>query len=515
MIEENFKVNPKSFAIFTSITILSIIILRWLISKPARTGAGLRLPPSPIGLPIIGHLHLLAPIPHQALHKLSLRYGPLIFLRLGSVPCVVASSPETAKEFLKTHELFFADRPQSKAVSYLTYGSADFSYAPFGAYWKFMKKLSMSQLLGGQTLEQLNFIRKEEVVRFLRILQMKAKEKMKVDLSGDLIRMSNNVICRMTMSRRCSENEGEAEEVRKLVEETAEIIGKFNLADYISFCKNFDLQGFDKRLEDVRRRFDHMMEGILEEKKAAVTAGGGGTAVKDILDILLDIHKDENAEMKLSLENIKAYILDIFAAGTDTSALTIEWALSELINNPSVLEKLREEIDTVVGKNRLISEADISSMPYLQAIVKETLRLHPTGPMTVRECTKDCEINGYNIQAKTRLFVNIWAIGRDPDYWKEPLKFMPERFMEEGCNGIDVRGQHFHMLPFGSGRRVCPGASLALLVVHAGLGALVQCFDWEVDGMVDMTEGPGLTLPRAKPLVCTPVLRLNLLPLLA
>lgn len=180
-----------------------------------------------------------------------------------------------------------------------------------------------------------------------------------------------------------------------------------------------------------------------------------------------------------------------------------------------MLEKLREEIDTVVGKNRLISEADISSMPYLQAIVKETLRLHPTGPMTVRECTKDCEINGYNIQAKTRLFVNIWAIGRDPDYWKEPLKFMPERFMEEGCNGIDVRGQHFHMLPFGSGRRVCPGASLALLVVHAGLGALVQCFDWEVDGMVDMTEGPGLTLPRAKPLVCTPVLRLYLLPLLA
>ncbi|KAM0932358.1 putative 3,9-dihydroxypterocarpan 6A-monooxygenase [Dioscorea sansibarensis] len=526
MIEETFKVNPKSFAIFTSIAILSIIILRWwLISKPAGAGARLRLPPSPIALPVIGHLHLLAPIPHQALHKLSLRYGPLISLRLGSVPCVVASSPETAKEFLKTHELFFADRPQSKAVSYLTYGSADFSFAPFGAYWKFMKKLSMFQLLGGQTLEQLSFIRKEEVVRLLQKLQTKAKEKMKVGLSGELIRMSNNVISRMTMSRRCSENEGEAEEVRKLVEETAELTGKFNLADYIGFCKNLDLQGFDKRLEDVRRRFDGMMEGILEEKRvlrrnavaAAAAAAGGGPAVKDILDILLDIHEDENAEMKLSLENIKAYIVDIFTAGTDTSALTIEWALAELINNPGVLEKLREEIDTVVGKNRLISETDMSNMPYLQAVVKETLRLHPTGPMTVRECTKDCKINGYNIQAKTRLFVNIWAIGRDPKYWKEPLKFTPERFMEEGSNGIDVRGQHFHMLPFGSGRRVCPGASLALLVVQAGLGALVQCFDWEVDGggMVDMTEGPGLTLPRAKPLVCTPVMRLNPLPLLA
>ncbi|KAJ0988142.1 hypothetical protein J5N97_006498 [Dioscorea zingiberensis] len=320
------------------------------------------------------------------------------------------------------------------------------------------------------------------------------------------------------MSRRCSETDGEAEEVRKVVEETAELTGKFNLADYISFCKNLDLQGFDKRLEDVRRRFDGMMEGILKEKKTLrKEVAGGGAAVKDILDILLDIYEDDKAEMKISMENIKAFIMDIFAAGTDTSAITIEWALAELINNPWILEKVREEIDKVVGKSRLVTEKDVQSLPYLQAIVKETLRLHPTGPMTVRESTKECKINGYDIPAKTTLFVNTWAIGRDPNYWKEPLKFMPERFMaERGCDAaIDVRGQHFHMLPFGSGRRVCPGASLALHVVQAGLAAIVQCFDWEVagGGPVDMSEGPGLTLPRAKPLVCMPVLRLKRLPL--
>ena len=124
----------KSYAIHSLLWLLSIIILRALF---ARWRTSLRLPPSPLALPILGHLHLLAPIPHQALHKLAIRFGPLISIRLGSVPCVVASSAETAKEFLKTHELSFADRPQSKAVSYLTYGSADFSFAPYNSYWRY------------------------------------------------------------------------------------------------------------------------------------------------------------------------------------------------------------------------------------------------------------------------------------------------------------------------------------------------------------------------------------------
>lgn len=203
-------------------------------------------------------------------------------------------------------------------------------------------------------------------------------------------------------------------------------------------------------------------------------------------------------------------------AGTDTSAVTTEWALSELINHPNIMQKAREEIDIVVGRNRVVEESDIINLPYLQSIVKETLRLHPTGPMIVRESTENCSIGGYDIPSKTRIFVNVWAVGRDPNHWENPLEFIPERFVSKDGSGkseLDVRGQHFHLLPFGSGRRSCPGTSLALQVVQTSLAAMIQCFDWKVDGInVDMEEGPGLTLPRAHPLICTPVPRLNPFP---
>ncbi|KAF3442608.1 hypothetical protein FNV43_RR16524 [Rhamnella rubrinervis] len=504
-----------------------ILFLVWLVSTIlfraifAKTKTKLRLPPSPLALPIIGHLHLLAPLPHQALHKLANRYGPLIHLSLGSNPCVVASSPEVAKEFLKTHEPSFSNRTKGIAVDYLTYGSADFSFAPLGPYWKFMKKLCMSELLGGRTLDQLRPVRRDEIKRFLQLMLKKADASEAVHVGGELTRVTNNVISRMCMSQRCSEDENDADQVRKLVKDTAELTGRFNLSDYIWFCKNMDLQGFGKRLKEVRNNFDAMMERIIKEHEDARKerkGGGDDGEVKDLLHILLDISENESSEIRLTKENIKAFILDLFAAGTDTSAITIEWALAELINNPNIMNKARQEIDSVIGKDRLVEETDIANLPYLQAIVKETLRLHPTGPLIVRESSENTKICGYDIQEKTQLLVNVWAIGRDPNHWENPLEFKPERFVSEELGSrksqLDVRGQHFHLLPFGSGRRGCPGTSLALQIVQTTLGAMIQCFEWKVGGgddhdLVDMEEGPGLTLPRAHPLVCVPVTRLS------
>ncbi|PON58138.1 Cytochrome P450, E-class, group I [Parasponia andersonii] len=507
----------EGYIILFLVWLVSTILVRVIFTK-ARTKV--RLPPSPLALPIIGHLHLLGPLPHQAFHKLAKRYGPLIHLYLGSVPCVVASTPEMAKEFLKTHESSFANRPQMTAVDYLTYGSADFSFAPYGPYWKFMKKVCMTQLLGGRTLDQFLPVRHEEIKRFLNFMLKKADKSEAVEVAGELMRITNNVISRMTMGQRCSESENEADEIRKLVTETAELTGKFNLSDYIWFCKNLDLQGFGKRLKKVRDKFDNMMDRIIREHEEARKEGKReGDVVKDLLDMLLDISEDKSSEFRLTRENIKAFILDIFAAGTDASALTIEWALSELINNPNIMNKAREEIDTVVGKTRLVEESDINNLPYLQAIVKETLRLH-SSPLAVRESTQRCTINGYDIPEKTQLFINIWAIGRDPKYWENPLEFKPERFLSEDGSGsiniqLDVRGQNFHFMPFGSGRRGCPGTSLAMQIIQATLAAMIQCFEWKVDGKdgtVDMEEGPGLTLPRAQHLICVPVARFSPLP---
>uniref|UniRef100_A0A0E0LDI4 Cytochrome P450 n=1 Tax=Oryza punctata TaxID=4537 RepID=A0A0E0LDI4_ORYPU len=509
--------------------------LIFLYALRRRRSSGLRLPPSPFGLPILGHLHLLAPLPHQALHRLAARHGPLLYLRLGSVPCVAACSADAAREVLKTHEAAFLDRPKPAAVHRLTYGGQDFSFSAYGPYWRFMKRACVHELLAGRTLDRLRHVRREEVARLVGTLRRSAADGEHVDVDAALMGLTGDIVSRMVMGRRWTGDDNDTEEMRSVVAETAELTGTFNLQDYIGAFRYWDVQGLGKRIDAVHRKFDAMMERILTARDAkrklhrqAAPAADGEDDDKDLLDMLFDMHEDETAEMRLTRDNIKAFMLttvehliknsidlvyqDIFAAGTDTTTITLEWALSELINNPSVLRKLQAELDTVVGDARLADESDIPNLPYLQAVAKETLRLHPTGPLVVRRSLEHATVAGYDVPAGATVFVNVWAIGRDAAWWPEPMVFRPERFV--GGGGTDVRGQHFHLLPFGSGRRICPGASLALLVVQAALAAMVQCFEWSPVGgaPVDMEEGPGLTLPRKRPLVCTVSPRIHPLP---
>ncbi|KAJ0920780.1 putative 3,9-dihydroxypterocarpan 6A-monooxygenase [Helianthus annuus] len=502
------------FFFFT--TFLVCLMSSILISK-LRKSSHLKshLPPTPFRLPIIGHLHLLGPIPHQALHKLSNRYGPVFQIFLGSTPCVVASTPETVKEILKTRDAAFLDRPYNSAVNCLSYGYKGLLFSNYGSYWKFFKKITMSELLNGKTLDLLLPVRQEELNLFIKYISQKAKEGSSVELEGELMKLTNNVISRMFMSKRSSGEEEGLGELTKIITESGKLTGTFNLSDHIWFFKNLDLQRLGMKSMNTHRRFDALMEKIitdLEEARKQATH-----EEKNLLNILLDISEDESREIKLTREDIKAYIKDIFDAGTDTSAITTEWALAELINHPNIMKKAVEEIDQVVGKSRLVQESDIPNLPYLQAIVMESLRLHPAAPLIQRLSTQDCTIGGYHIPANTTTFINVWSLGRDPAYWENPLEFRPERFQE---NKLDVRGQHFHLLPFSTGRRMCPGISLALLTVPTTLGAMIQCFEWKAAGkngnqaiVVDMEEGMGLTIPRANPLVCVPVARLEPIPL--
>ncbi|KAI5322116.1 hypothetical protein L3X38_031188 [Prunus dulcis] len=257
--------------------------------------------------------------------------------------------------------------------------------------------------------------------------------------------------------------------------------------------------------------------------------GGEKEEVKDFLDTLLDLLEDGSAEVEFTRIHLKALITDLFTAGTDTNAISLEWALAELINHPRVLKKAREEIDRAVGNQRVAGESDVPKLPYIQAIIKETFRLHPPVPLVPRNSVQQCKIGGYDIPTNTMLYVNVWAIGRDPKNWESPLDFCPERFLqlsEDGgqMNAVDVRGQHFQLLPFGSGRRVCPGVNLTMKMLPGVLAALIQCFDWKVDGsdckkmngddVLEMDERPGLTAPRAHDLVCVPVARFSTLNIL-
>lgn len=193
----------------------------------------------------------------------------------------------------------------------------------------------------------------------------------------------------------------------------------------------------------------------------------------------------------------------LLSAGTDTSSGTMEWMLSLLLNNPQVLKQAQAEIEDCVGKDRLINESDISNLPYLRCIVNETMRLYPPGPLVFHESSKDCTVGGYDIPSGTMLLMNLWAMQNDPKNWEDPKTFKPDRF-----RGLQGSRDGFKLMPFGSGRRSCPAENLAMRMVGLALGTLIQCFEWERVGeeMIDMTEGTGLTMPKAKPLVakCQP-----------
>ncbi|KAF2288787.1 hypothetical protein GH714_013323 [Hevea brasiliensis] len=424
--------------------------------------------------------------------------------RLGSVSVVVASTPELAKELLKTHELTFSSRKHSIAIDRLTYNSS-FAFASYGPYWKFIKKISTFELLGNRMLNQFLPIRKQELHHFLGVFYSKSKVGESVNITQELIKLSNNIISQMMLSMRSSDTDGESEIARTVIFRVFERESK----TYITY--------------------DGLLEKLITSREQLRKKNRSNEVVheaKDFLDIMLDVMEDKNAEIRLTRNHIKALFLDFFTAATDTTAITIEWALAELINQPKVLEIALEEINKVVGNGRIAQESDNPNLPYIQAILKETFRLHPPIPMVARKSIQDCKINGYTIPANTLLFVNMWSIGRDPKYWKNPLLFQPERFLKSNIeddltSSIDIRGQHFQFLPFGTGRRSCPGISLAMQSLPTTLAAMIQCFDWKVvnppgvelnigdhDHVLDMTERPGLTAPRIHDLVCIPVPRL-------
>nr|BAK05774.1 predicted protein [Hordeum vulgare subsp. vulgare] len=492
---------------------VALFLVGTLVSRHGGSGKQGRLPPSPVALPLIGHLHLIREPPHRAFHRILARHGPLVYLRLGpSTHCVVIGSADVARDVLK-FEGSIPERPQTAVTRQLAYGSSGFAFAPYGPHWRFMKRLCMAELLGPRTIELLRPVRAAELAGVMGAAAAAAAEGEALDVSRQLIRLSNNAMMRMVASALPGDM---ADLARDCAKQVAELVGAFNLEDYVALFRGWDLQGLSRRTRGVHARFDALLESIIRGKEKERREGADGGNTKDLLDILMDAAADPAAEVKLTRDNIKAFVLDIFTAGSDTTATTVEWMLAELLTHPDCLQKLRAELEAVVGASRVVGEPDVAQMPYLQAVLKETLRLRPPAVIAHREAVEPIRVRGYTIPARTSVFFNIYSIGRDAAWWEDPLEFRPERFMPGGAGeGVDPKGQHLQLMPFGSGRRACPGMGLALLAVPAFLAALVQCFDWEVPAPpLDMEEGEGLVIPRKQPLLFRPTLRHgHLLPL--
>ncbi|CAN0900324.1 Desmethylyatein synthase [Linum grandiflorum] len=463
----------------------------------------LNLPPSPPKLPIIGNLHQLSTLLHRSLHSLSLKFGPLMLIHMGKAPTLVVSSVDTAREIMKNHDVSFSSRPQTRATNSLFSGCTDVAFSPYSEYWRAVKKICVQQLLSQRRVQEFQFVREEEVAAVVQMIR--ANNNSVVDLSEILLTLSNNIVSRSALGK-VYELGGSCEEddtLGRLSRKAIDLIGTFCFKDMFRFMGWMDyLTGLVPSLRKTSKALHDVLDQVIEEH---VQAPGNK---RDLVDILLQLQRDGMLEIELSRDNLRAILMDMFVGGTDTTSAVMEWAMSQLVKNPPVMKKAQEEIRNVVGTKHKISEAELNQMPYLKDILKETLRLHAPA-MIARETSEAVNLQGYDIPSKTRVLVNAWAIQRDPTTWGDNAEeFIPERFA--GNSTVDFKGQHSEFIPFGFGRRICPGMGFAVAEAELVLANLLCWFDWRVaDGEIaedlDLRESNALIVHKMKPLVLIPV----------
>ncbi|CAN1256998.1 Desmethyl-deoxy-podophyllotoxin synthase [Linum perenne] len=441
-------------------------------------------------------LHLLGSLPHRRLRDLAKSYGPhLMFLQLGETRNVVVSSAESAREVMKTHDLNFANRPVILAGTVMAFDSTDVAFAPYGAYWRHSKRV-----------QSFRHVREEEVSRFVDRILLSTSAGGVVDLSKETRRYTSTVIARSAFGEKC----GEAEEFMRLLKDGMVLSGGFHVEDlFPSMTWLHVLFGARSRMEKVSRGFDRILSGIINEHKRRRRGHNddveerGDLERGDLVDILLKVQEKGELEIPFTDDNVKAIILDVFTGGSDTTSSLIEWTMSEMLRNPRVLYKAQEEV-----RKNIVEEANISELNYLKLVIKEALRLHPPIAMLVpRQNMENCEIDGYTIPANTKIIINAWAIGRNPKYWTQPDMFYPERFID---SNIDYRGFNFEFIPFGAGRRMCPGITFGITNVELVLANLLYHFDWVLPNGekfedLDMTETLGIMVNRKTNLCLVPI----------
>ncbi|XP_047963478.1 cytochrome P450 71AU50-like [Salvia hispanica] len=482
----------NSWLLLALISVLTVAFILTLF-KPHRQQK--LQPPGPKPWPIIGNLNLVGSIPHQSLHHLSKKYGEIMLLKFGKFPVVVASSPKMAEQFLKVHDAAFASRPPSMAAGkHISYNNSDVSFSPSGPYWRETRKILMSELLSSKKLDQHEEIRIEERRTFFA--RLRALSGKPVVLREHLSRYTLSTICRMVVTNKYV---GESDEEGAIIDEhgMAEMMrewftlnGVFNIGDWIPWLGPLDLQGYVKRMKAFRKKSDWFFGFVIDDH---VARRGGGD--RDFVDALLEIAEDPNAQVELTRDCLKSLIMNVVLGGPDTSITAVEWAIHEMLRQPRIIKKAREELHTVIGRDRWVEENDFTQLPYIDAIIMETFRLHPIATfLGPHYAIQDCNVAGYHISKGTTVLVNTWSTGRDPSTWDEAGEFMPERFVGKHT---DMTGTNFSLLPFGSGRRMCPGYNLGLKIVRTTLANLLHGFELKLDeGMrnedVSMEEQYGL-----------------------
>ncbi|KAH7578059.1 hypothetical protein JRO89_XS01G0335500 [Xanthoceras sorbifolium] len=424
-------------------SLIANIIHRCLYQKTAHKAK--RLPPGPPRWPIFGNLLQLGQLPHRDLASLCDKYGPLVYLRLGSVDAITTNDPDIIREILLRQDEVFASRPRTIAAVHLAYGCGDVALAPLGPHWKRMRRICMENLLTIKRLESFAKHRADESQHLVQDVWSRAQNEKPVNLRDVLGAFSMNNVTRMLLGKQYfGGGSEEAMEFMHVTHELFRLLGVIYLGDYLPIWRWVDPYGCEKQMREIEKRVDDFHTMIIEEhrkrkeKKNLVRDDEDGGEM-DFVDVLLSLPGEDGKQHMDDVE-IKALIQDMIAAATDTSAVTNEWAMAEVIKYPRVLAKIQEELDSVVGPNRLVNEADLAHLNYLRCVVRETFRMHPAGPFLIpHESLRATTINGYHIPAKTRVFINTHGLGRNPKIWADVEEFRPERhWLADGSR------LHFH-----------------------------------------------------------------------
>ncbi|GJM90631.1 hypothetical protein PR202_ga06931 [Eleusine coracana subsp. coracana] len=495
-----------------------LIVVFFYVIRRNRRRSG-KLPPSPpYSLPLLGHLHLIGRLPHRSLRALHLRHGStggLLLLQLGRRRTLVASTAAAAADLFRSHDLAFASRPRSVAGDKLMYGCRNVSFAPYGERWRRARKLAVVHLLSPRRAEAFGPVRAAEAEALVGRVGRATRAGEEVPVREVVCCYANAAVTRAVAGAAGAA----AERVREMVGNSGALVAGLQPDDVLPDAAAKVVRwatGMEKRLDDMAAVWDRLLSEIVaarEEKRAAAGAGKEKEE-EDFLDVMLRLREEGGDNgFELTDDHIKAMLEDMIAAGMVTTSVTLEWVMAELVANPRVMGKVQDEIARVVhdADEPGISQAQLNRMEYLRATVKEVLRLHPPAPLLVpHESTAPAVVQGYEVPPGTALFVNAWAVGRDPAAWDAPEEFRPERFVAGGAAAaVDFRGTDYHFIPFGAGRRICPGINFALPVVELALASLLRHFDWSLPAGVrpedlDLGEAPGLTTPLRVPLILIP-----------
>ncbi|KAF8032873.1 hypothetical protein BT93_D1682 [Corymbia citriodora subsp. variegata] len=486
----------------------------WAWRRSAQKTGSPSLPPGPAGLPLVGNLPFLDPELHTYFTALARKYGPVLKLQLGKKLGVVVTSPATAREVLKDNDVTFANRDVPVAARAATYGGCDVVWTPYGPEWRMLRKVCVLSLLSNHKLDSVYDLRRKEVRKTVGYLRIRAGSP--VNVGEQMFLTVLNVITSMLWGGTVQGEERErlGADFRQVVSDITDLLGKPNISDFYPSLARFDLQGIERQMKELAKSFDGIFEQMIEKRLKMDREGGngsldGGENSRDFLQFLLELKDEEDAKTPLTMTGLKALLMDMVVGGTDTSSNTIEFAVAEVMNKPSVLSKIQRELEAVVGKDNIVEESHIRRLPYLHAVMKETLRLHPATPLLVPHCPSvNCTVGGYMVPKGSRVFINVWAIHRDPSIWSNSLEFHPERFLHSKC---DYGGNDFNYMPFGAGRRICVGIAMAERMVLYSLATLFHSFDWKLpEGeKMDLTEQFGIVLKKKKPLVAIPSPRLS------